>query len=343
MPRRIDREAGSLPAIHALHLAELAGRWGVSTATLLRGSSLGRSELTQPGGRLPIAAMERLVERARALTGEPALGIYFGLQMRISWHGYLGLAAMTAQTAREALELATRFVPTRTGALALSLEIAGRNATLVIREGADFGAARDAVVLALIVGIWQLGCTLTGRQLRGSAEVAMPEPPYIARFKSVMPGALRFDQPEHRLVFDKATLDLPLVTADPAALRLTREQCERELDALGFAGPFRQRVRALALAGSGGARAIEEVAAQLHVSSRTLKRRLAELGTSYSQILDDERKRRALVLLRTTSLTTEAIADRLGYSDVANFSRAFRRWTGRTPGSVRRRRSRGPK
>jgi AraC-like DNA-binding protein len=326
---------GSLPAIHVVHLADLVARWGVSPAALLKGTALRKAELSLPGSRLPVATMVQLIERARTLTREPAIGIYFGLQMRISWHGYLGLAAMTSQNVRQALEVSTRFVPTLTGAVALDFEVRGRTASLVIREREDFGTARDAIVLALIVGIWQLGCTLTGRHLGGSADVALPEPAYLARFKGVTPGALRFDQPDHRLVFNADTLDLPLVTADPAALLLTREQCERELDALGFSGPFRERVRGLALRGGGGARTLEEVAAQLHVSSRTLKRRLAEQRTSYSQILDDERERRARVLLRTTSLTMEEIADRLGYSDVANFSRAFRRWTGEPPGRLR--------
>jgi AraC-like DNA-binding protein len=331
----------TLPASSAVHLAELVGRWDVSPSALLRGTALRKAELSRPGVRLPVAAMVRLVERARALTREPALGIYFGLQMRVSWHGYLGLAAMTSRNVRQALELTARFAPTLTGALAFSLEVEGANASLVIHERADFGAARDAIVLALVVGLWQLGCTLTGRQLGGRAELAFPEPPYIARFRPMMPGAVRFEQPQNRLVFPASDLELPVVTADPAALLMTREQCERELDALGFEGPFRERVRALTLRGSGGARALEEVAAQLHVSPRTLKRKLAGVGTSYSEILDGERQRGARSLLRTTSLTMDEIAERLGYSDVANFGRAFRRWTGRTPGAVRHKR-RGP-
>lgn len=335
MTRRIDPDTGWLPAIHALHLAELVGRWDVSAAALLRGSAVRKAELARPEARISVATMARLVERARALSGEPALGVYFGLQMRISWHGYVGLAAMTARNTREALELAARFIPTRTGALAFDLEVDGAVAALVIHERADFGAARDAVLLALIVGLWQLGCTLTGRQLGGRADLAFPEPAYIARLTGLMPGDLRFGQADNRLVFDASTLDLPLITADPAALQLTREHCERELDALGLAGPFLERVRALALHGSGGARSLESVAAQLHLSSRTLKRRLAALRTTYSAILDAERQRRARTLLQSTSLSMDEIAERLGYSDVANFSRAFRRWTGKTPGAVR--------
>jgi AraC-like DNA-binding protein len=336
MTRRTVSEGATLPAIHALHLADLVERWGVSGLALLKGSGLRRADLAQPGRRLSIAVMGGLVERARMLTKEPALGVYFGLQTRISWHGYLGLAAMTAQTVRGALELTTRFSPTRTGALSLSLETDGAEARLIIDERAQLGAARDTILLSILVGIWQLGCSLTGRQLTGTAELAMPAPPYLAKFKDLMPGRVLFDKPAHRLVFDAAILDLPLVSADPAALALTRAQCERELEALGFEGPFQDRVRALALSGSGGARSLEEVAAQLGLSSRTLKRRLAEMGTSFSDILAKERQQRALSLLRTSSLPLVDVAEHLGYSDVANFSRAFRRWTGGTPGALRR-------
>lgn len=331
----LDRGTRSLPAIHGQQLADLVTRWGIPTATFLQGTGLSPSELSQPQNRLSVAMMERLVERARALTGEPALGIYFGLQMRISWHGYVGLAAMTAQNARQALELITRFVPTRTDALVFSLEHNGSVASLFIHEQADFGTARDAVILALLVGIWQLACSVTGQPIQGTADVAMPEPSYITRFKDKLPRSLRFGQPENRLVFDAEMLELPMIAADPAALILIREQMERDLDALGITGSFRERVRALVLRGNGGMRSIEEIAAQLCVSSRTLKRKLAELDTSYSALLEEERQQRSATLLRTTTLSMEEIAERLGYSGVSCFIRAFRRWTGHPPGTFR--------
>ena len=74
------------------------------------------------------------------------------------------------------------------------------------------------------------------------------------------------------------------------------------------------------------------------MSPRTLKRRLAEQGTTYSEIIDDARRQRALLLLGDRRLTLDAIAAQLGYSDTANFTRAFKRWTGKTPGEARDRR-----
>jgi AraC-like DNA-binding protein len=80
---------------------------------------------------------------------------------------------------------------------------------------------------------------------------------------------------------------------------------------------------------------LDEVARALHVSSRTLKRKLTEHHTSFSRIVDAHLRGQALLLIDDPRLTIDEIADRLGYSDTANFARAFRRWTGSAPGAFR--------
>ncbi len=324
-----------MPAVHALHLVELVARWGVTRAALLRGLDLDERGLADPTARLGVSALVALVERARTLTAEPGLGVYFGVRMQVVSHGYLGFAAMTASTVGDALELATRFAPVLTTAFSLSLRRSGRVVSLVLDEDAELGSARDAVLLALLVGIWRIGCTLTGRELAGSAELAIPEPAYFARFRSVTQD-VRFGQPRNRLVFDADVLAYRLASADPAALELAREQCERALEALGFGGREVARARAAVAKAGGGFRSLEEVAAKLRVSPRTLKRRLSEGATRYSAILDEARLERARRLLEESALSVDAIAGALGYSDTANFTRAFRRWTRTTPAAYRR-------
>lgn len=332
----LRREECSIPAIHALHLAELIGRWGVTADELFAGLGVQKEALADPAQRISIPVVEDLVTRARALTGEPGLGFYLGLQMRISSHGYLGFAAMASSTVGEALELACRFAPTRTTALGLHLHADGDLASLVVEERVPLGAAQDVIILCLLIGIAQIGDALTGRALEGFADVTFPEPEYARRFQGIGGRRLRFGQPAHQVVFNASVLEFPLVMADPAALRLAREQCERELDALGYKGRFVARVRSLLAAEGGGFRSLDEVAARMHLSPRTLKRRLAEEGAVFSDLLDEQRRERALLLLRSPELSLEAIAERVGYSDVANFTRAFRRWTGSTPGAFRR-------
>jgi AraC-like DNA-binding protein len=249
---------------------------------------------------------------------------------------------MTAANVREALELAVRFTPTRTTALALRLNVEGAIAALVVEERADFGTARDVVLLALMIGLWHIGNTITGRESGGRADFAFPEPPYWARVATAAPPAwrgvdsVRFGQPINQLVFDAAELDMPLTMSDKASLRLAQEQCERALDSLGHGGQIVARARGLVAKKEGGARSVEEVAALMHLSPRTLKRRLAAHGVTYSSLAESELRERAILLLQSSDLSLEQVAERVGYSDVANFTRAFRRWTGRTPAQVRR-------
>ena len=325
-----------IPAVHALHLAGVASRFGVEDGLLFEGTNLDASALAEPNARLPIATMQKLVDRARELTGEPGLGFYLGLQMRVSAHGYLGFAAMTSATARHALQVAIRFAPTRTNALALRLHEAGDMAALVIEEKAEFGSARDVLMLALMVGIQQIGSALTGKALNGTADVAFPRPEYVGRFEHLVSGRMRFGQPQNQLVFERSVLDLRFDMADPVAARLARDQCERELEALGSVELPEARVKALLVGADGEFRTVDDVAAELHVSARTLKRRLAEQGTDFSTLLDAERRDRALLLLRAPDLSLDEVAARVGYSDVANFTRAFKRWTGSTPAAFRR-------
>jgi len=318
-----------LPGAYILDFVELTARWKVEPAALLRGLPVTLEALADPATRVPLRVCEAIVARATTLTREPALGVHLGMQMRVSSHGFLGFAAMTANTVREALELACRYATVRTSALGLALHVEGDLASMAIEERTPLPPAlRELFVLALVIGIWQLGEKLTGRPLDGVGECAFPRPAY-----PLPSDRLRFDRPAHRLVFPSQALALPLVTADAAAKRLAAEQLERELAAFSE-GALVGEIRGH-LAREGGPPTIDEVARALRVSPRTLKRRLAELGTSYSELRGDQRRQRALLLLDDRSLSVTEVAARLGYTELPNFTRAFRKWTGMTPAAYR--------
>lgn len=332
-----------LPGAYPFELAALCGsaRWNVASEALLEGTGLTLDDLKRPETRVPLEVCAALVERAHRLTGEPALAFFMGLHMRLSWHGFLGFAAMTASTPREALEIAERFSLTRTAAFGIACYVEGDGASLVLEERMALGGLREFAVIALLVGIAQIARDLTGKPLRGAAEFAFPAPDYAAALLSRpgvdAAGTMAFDKPAHRLVFDASVLDLPVRGADPAAMQLARAQCDRELAAIAEAAGYVGRVRAVVAARHDGTPSLEEVARQVHVSPRTLKRRLADQGASFSAIVEEVRQQRALLLLDDQRLALAEVADRLGYSDVANFTRAFRRWTGRTPAAFRKR------
>lgn len=327
-----------LPGAYALQLIELVGRWNVAPEELTKGLDLG--DLQAPTTRVDLLKMRRLISRAMRMTGEPALGFHMGMQMRLSWHGFLGFAAMTAGSVREALELAEKFGGTRTTAFGLEAHEEGGTASLLLVEYVPLDPLREFVTLALFVGLVRIGQDLTGEPLTGMADVAFPEPDYFERFAHLLPGVVRFGQPQSRLVFSSGILDLPLITADPVATRLAREQCERELQSVSQEvrqDPFVSRARQLMKAESRGFLSAEQLSDALAVSPRTLKRKLADQGTSYSELLEHLRLQRSMLLLENAELSVQEVADRVGYSDTANFTRAFKRWTGVTPQAFRQR------
>jgi AraC-like DNA-binding protein len=317
--------AYALPGAYLRDLLDLVGTWKVSPEAVLAGLPISIEALTDPMTRVPLRVCEAVIGRAIQLTDEPALGVHLGLRMRVSSHGFLGFAAMTANTVRDALELAVRFSAIRTSAIGLALVVEGETASLVISERVDLGGLREFVVLALLVGIWQLGTELTGQAPEGYAECAFAAPAQIA---APIVERMRFDRPAHRLVFPSSLLAMKLRDADTVATRLAIEQCEREL-ATTSDGELGARIRA-ALEHD-AAMKLPEVAKAMHLSTRTLKRRLAARATTFSKIRDDLRRQRALLLVDNRALSIGEVATKLGYTELPNFTRAFRKWTGATP------------
>src|SRR5271166_6650815 len=101
----------SLPGTYVLYSIELMKRWGVTAAELLDGTGITVDALADPRVRVPTSTITAILERARELSGEPFYGVFLGLQMRVSAHGYLGAAALVASTMREAIQLSIQFMP----------------------------------------------------------------------------------------------------------------------------------------------------------------------------------------------------------------------------------------
>jgi AraC-like DNA-binding protein len=325
----------TVPAYLMSHLVELVERWHIPGEELLSGVGLTKRGIEDPLARFPMAKMCELLARARLLTGEPGLGYYDGLQKRASTYGTLGFAASSASSVREALQIAVKFAPVFSTTLSLDLRVDGDRATLCLEENADLGSVRDIVVISMMLGLQTMFSALTGRSQDGAADLAIPEPLYQARFAHLVPK-WRFGQPANRLHLDAGTLDSPIVTADPTGLRVARRLCERALDELGYDAGLVDRVRQLLPRDDGGFRSLDEVAARIHVSERTLKRQLAAQGMSFSTLAERERREKAMLLLRSFRLSIADVADRLDYSTSSTFVRAFHRWTGTTPAAYRR-------
>ena len=323
--------AHTFSGVQVLQVVTVAARWGIKAEALLAGLDLSERELSEPGTRVSVTTAVELIERARRSTGEPAFGVHLGLSTQAPAYGYLGFAALAAKTLRDALELAVRFSETVTTAVGLHLRVGDREAELIVDERADFGPARDAILLATLVGIWKVAATMTGVSLSSRIDLALPDPGYRAQVAEELP-LISFGQPLHRLAFDARQVDLPYLMHDPVATRLGADLCQRELVLQGLDDRIAGKVRQLI---ASGCFALDRAADALHVSPRTLKRRLAKEGVTFKALLEQERREQALLLLRSARLSLSEIADRLGYANLGTFERAFRRWTSQAPSAYR--------
>jgi AraC-like DNA-binding protein len=338
MTARPDIQETLHRAIYAAHLATVAGRWGVTQDTLLEGTGLSSAHLADPDATIPGSAMRALVERALELTGEPALGFYVGLYVKLSAHGSVGLAAMTSATLEDALRIAERFYALRGQHVALELVVGDEETALNFHETAPLGKSRVFVYEALITSFVQMAKTMLGRRPPGRVEVAIPEPDHFQGFAHLWPGPVRFGSAVTRLLLPTSLLATPLEMADAFASKRALAECEQELARLGETSTLLASVRRQMMSMPRGFPSSTELAKLRHVSPRTLKRSLAAHGTSYQQLLDELRRDRALALLDDESQTIGRIAELLGYADPSNFNRAFRRWMGVSPSDWRTKR-----
>lgn len=323
-------------------LVEILAERGIGSGQLLAGVPIDPAVLQQPEMRMSAYQWTLLAMNGIRLSGDPGLGYEFGLRMRPTAHGFLGYATMSCTSMLEAIELTIRFVQARQRNFVMNLRRDGDYSAIEVREKHPIPVLRSFFLENILIGLARGACTILGRELHDfdDAEIWFdwPEPPYHAGYRERLPR-IRFDRPSNLLRFPNRYLSLKPVMADPNASRQAVALCERELTlAGGLQDHIPLRVCAhLSFLDGGGYPGVDAIAARMHLSGRSLKRKLQAEGSSYLALLEEVRQRDAHQFLNQPELKVQEIAVRLGYTNPANFTRAFRRWTGESPSQYRAR------
>ena len=325
-----------LPGYYLQHVAGQLQRRGVSPASWLQGAGLSEADLADPALSLPFATFEQLVMDALQTSREPALGLFVGERLVPASHGVVGDAVLSSGSLCEAIGLFERFVPLRLPLVSVSLETTATEARLRIGETCPLGAIGRPVLEAVLLSIKNaLEAISLGRI--GAVGFAFPAPDYAALAREVLRCPVRYGQAWTGFALPLSALDQPLRSADPVAFREAAAVCQHELDKLTAQSTLAARVQRLMLEQPAGFPSLVLTARLLRITPRTLHRRLEGEGTSYKQLLEGVRRTLALAHLRQGRLTIEEIAYALGYSDLSNFRRAFKRWEAKPPSAFRRR------
>ena len=324
----------------------------VELQALLASHSDGPGALTEllAHNGLPIDALQAPLTRLSlsqwlgTLTGcchaskDPLLALRVGQQMHLTAYGMLGFTLLSSASLREALDIANQF-----GLLAnlkhqLHLEVDGDVAHLHLRENfALLGSERyfstlleSAKILTLLGDM--LGHGFKAQALRLNLN---PEPAGAQGISQALGVPVQVNCLDNCISFSSHYVDQPLPQSHAMTHQSCKALCSAQLHELSQRYDLCYQIQKMLLASPSHIPPLPEVASRLHLSPRTLRRKLETVGSSYNQILEDVRKKLAIRYLLDTPLTTEAISEKLSYSDAANFRHAFKRWTGTAPRAFR--------
>lgn len=330
----------TVPVEYVRLIAEQLRSTGVSVDEWLRRGGMQEADLAKSDRMMPYPQFRRLVLSALVAAREPALGLFVGERLVASTHGIVGAAAVNSSTVRQALDVAERFSRLRSSLIAISHEIGMHQGRVLFTEALPLGDIQRPLLEAVVLSIKNVLDEITmGACQVHEVSFPFPEPEYAALARDVFRCKVRYGRTWAGFSVPAQVLDLPLKLADPAAFEEAALICQRELDRIAAEESMGARVRRLLLEKQNGFPSLQVTARLFHLTPRTLHRRLVDEGTSYRELLESVRHTLAVEHVKSDRFGLDEIAYRLGYTDLANFRRAFKRWEGVAPAVYRARES----
>ena len=294
--------------------------------------------LDDPDARLPHRIAIAMLQQVAIGTGDEAIGLKAADRVHPGDFDVLEFAAMSSATMGECVLIANRYLRLVHDAAEFSLDIAGEEAFW--RYGFPPGLALPPPATEYFMAVLALlGRRYSGSDfLRGgSARFTHPAPTDTSEHRRLFGPDVRFGQRHNALVMPLSALSLPMVKSDPALRTLLERVASEMIERLPKADALVSQIRPLLAAELGrGNPGIVTLASHLHMTPRTLRRRLREVGTTHRDILEGLRKELAIRYLGERSIGTTEVAFLLGYSNASAFHKAFKRWTGVSASEYRR-------
>ena len=281
----------------------------------------------------------RMSENLVAISGDRAVALRLGSSMHLGTHGLLGHAILSSRSLRQAAGLLIQYSPLQGTQGRIHLAFTPDHAILTFEPPFAVEGAPNFLVELFFAGVLTALRQLIGPlpdecRLELGYGPEMPEETY-RRFLGV---DVSFGHAANRFIGPSGRIDQPLSAASIPVAEMYRLQCERLLREMDAADGLSGDVRRMILGARGRFPGMDEAARRLNMSERTLRRRLAEENMSYRGIVDEVRSHLARGYLRETPLCVADVASLLGFDDVANFRRAFKKWNGCAPQDFRLRR-----
>ncbi|MFD8980464.1 AraC family transcriptional regulator ligand-binding domain-containing protein [Streptomyces sp. NPDC059564] len=319
--------------------AVLAGarRGGLDLVPLLQEAQIPPLLLGDDRARITPAQFARLFRALYRTTQDEFLGLS-GVPSRPGTFAMMCHACLGCRDLGAATQRAAAFYGLFPGGPELALEVADGQARFTVRNA--FDGDEERFLSECVLAIWhRLSSWLIGRRIPlAQAAFAYPPPPHAAEYATLFACPVRFGAGLTVAAFDAHWLTAPLVRDEAALDAMLRRAPFDLLSRPEYGTTVAEQVRrslTQRLRDSPRLPELGEVAARLAVSPATLRRRLRQEGTSFQQLKDHVRRDAAIAGLAESGEPIAELAARLGFSEDTAFHRAFRRWTGTTPGAYR--------
>ncbi len=322
--------------------AERVVQAGTDVIRLFRDSSVPENFLSEPDARVPVRSQIEFLRLAAETLGDSLLGFHLAKDADLREAGPIFHVMASSETVGDAFDRAVRYCSTvnegvqlHRGANAFTIEFEYVGVRrLLDRHQIEFWATAGLRLIRLFTGRELIPLHVGFLHRRDDD---------VSEMERYFGCAVEFGAPKDSICFEGQDAKLPLISADPYLNRFLVDYYDEAVSRRQHKPQsLRTRVEnAIAPRLPHGTMNINNIASDLGMSVRTLSRRLADEGLTFSTILEELRSDLANRYLQNSSLTVSQIAWMLGYSEVSSFAHAFQRWTGHSPTSVRKQMSEG--
>jgi AraC-like DNA-binding protein len=320
-----------VPSILPRKLDEL----GLSPVVVLRQAELPLGLFNQEKILLTTEEMFALYRGISEVSKDPAIGLKLGTEERVERYDPIAIAALYTRSFRDALQRLARYKQLTCPEEIRLVERGGEFLVQFIWLLADQPEPTLLVdaCFAWVVGIGRRGTGLPVNPKR--IEFQRPEKHrkmHEAHFRC----PVNFDARQNVLVFSKTDIDRPFLTHNADLLAMVAPQLEAELTRQLAQKTISEQIKGIVKKLLAGRRpTLQDVARELHLSTRTLQRRLTDEGVTFQQLMEGARRELAQHYLLHSSLELSETAYLLGYEDANSFFRAFHHWVGTSPAEWR--------
>lgn len=336
----VDQQA-IYPGAELFLLRQFMRSRGIAAGQALLGSGLAEEQLRHAGTLVASEQFDRIYRNLYRLDEQAGTGLSLGQALNLSRWGLISAALQSSKTLGDALATANQMRVLLRSRFTLGVVRDGAHYAISVRkrDGMDYPVnpqfAHEMLLASLQVQIRQL----LGREFRFAAiHLSYPAPAYERTYQQTFACPLTFAAADSGFRIAADDMHQPLPLANPAVKQQAMAVAAAELQRVEqvLKGDCGFQVRAV-LQSQPGRLALDDVAAALNLSSRTLRRKLQDSGLTFRQLQDEESLKQALALLDDPRHKVSSVADGCGFRDLASFRDAFRRWTGMTPQEYRRR------